>query len=104
VISQTLVSFGIVLALIALAIRFAGNNAVLAGSKDAGVKDMAKLNKWVGNRFLLLPIIAFGFAPFSVNNTAVGIVGCMLLFFAVFGVIIWISVGSKQFVEKDHES
>lgn len=95
--TEALILHGIIFAVIGIVLLVAGNNHVLAGSARSGIKNIAKLNRWAARRFLILPPLAFTLAWFSRDNLTVGILGFMLLWFAVFGVIIWISVGGKKF-------
>ena len=94
---QILVFHGVLLTFIALLVRFSGNNAVLAGSKESGIKNLAKFNKWAGNRLLFLPILAFGIAQFSVGSVGTGILGLGILWFAIFALMIRIGIAGKMF-------
>jgi hypothetical protein len=93
---QILVFHGVFLAFIALLVRFAGNTEILARSPHCEVKDIRRLNKWAGNRLFLLPVLAFSFAQLSIESVGAGILGLMVLWIAIFGVIIWINIGSKR--------
>lgn len=96
VIFQILVFHGVFLTFIALLVRFAGNAEILARSSHCEVKDVRRLNKWAGNRLLIPPVLAFSFAQLSIESVGQGVMGLMLLWIAIFGVIIWISIGSRR--------
>jgi hypothetical protein len=96
VVFQILVFHGVFLSFIALLVRFSGNTEILARSSHCEVKDVRRLNKFAGNRLLILPVLAFSFAQLSIESVGMGILGLMLLWIAIFGVIIWISIGSKR--------
>jgi hypothetical protein len=96
-ITQVLVLHGVIFGVCTLLLWFSGNNHVLAGSKRSGIKDVAKLNRWAGNRFLILTVVACTMARLSIGNVGAGILGFMFLWAALAGVIIWISVGGKKF-------
>ena len=61
VLSILLIVAGSILAAVALAVRFAGGNAILSGIRPGDVPDMAKLNRWAGNRLLVLPVVSLAF-------------------------------------------
>lgn len=95
--THLLVLHGIIFTVCTLFLWLAGDTHVLAGSKRSGIRDVARLNRWAGNRFLILPVIAFAMAWRSADDVAAGIQGIMYLWAAAFGVVIWISIGSKRF-------
>jgi hypothetical protein len=96
-ITELLELHGVIFAFITLLLWFAGDRHVLAGSKRCGIRDVARLNRWAGNRFLILPLIAFTSARLSVADASAGFWGVLLLYTAIFGVIIWISIGGRKF-------
>lgn len=86
-----------ILAAAALAVRFAGNTAVLAGVDLSNVRDMTLLNRWAGNRLLLLPLVALGFGGAGLSRPALGLVGLGVLLVLGIVVIVWIMVGADKF-------
>ena len=88
---------GGILAAAALAVRFAGNTAVLAGFDLSNVQDMAMFNRWAGNRLLLLPAVALGFGIARLSHPPVGLIGLGVLFVLGIGLLIWLTVGAEKF-------
>jgi len=99
--SEVLLYIGLVFTVLALLVRFAGNRPVLAGSRYMNVRDMKALNIWAGNRLLLLPVMEFALALYGTDTAAKAVLSGMVTVFALFGVIVWISIGGKRFCVAD---
>lgn len=95
--SIVLLIAGVILAIAALAVRFAGNTPILAGVDVTRVQDMAGLNRWAGDRLLLLPIVALGFGIAGVWRPVIGLVGAGFVVLVGIAVVVWILVGAERF-------
>ncbi len=86
-----------ILLVAALAVRFAGNRRILNSIDYSTITDLAGLNRWSGNRLLLLPLLSFLFGALSLNRPALSIIGCGTVVLAAVLVIVWIAAGSDKF-------
>jgi hypothetical protein len=92
-----LLFIGGVLAIAAFAVRFGGNTTVLTGLQPQAIHDMAALNRWAGNRLLLLPVAAFGFGIAGLRQPIYAVVGLAVLVVLGFAVIAWLMLGAERF-------
>ena len=97
VLSVLLLVAGALLGVFALAVRFAGNTAILSGIREGDVPDMAALNRWAGNRLMLLPVVALGFGAAGLREPLYGLAGLFVLLVAGFGIIGWLLLGAERF-------
>lgn len=97
VLSVLLIIAGTILAAIALAVRFAGGNAILSGVRPGDVPDMAKLNRWAGNRLLFLPAVSLAFGVAGLREPIYGLFGVVALVVVGFATIVWLMVGTERF-------
>ena len=97
VLSILLIVAGSILAAVALAVRFAGGNAILSGIRPGDVPDMAKLNRWAGNRLLVLPVVSLAFGVAGLRDPVYGLVGVGVLVIVGFATIIWLMLGTERF-------
>lgn len=94
---QIFIHHGVILMVVALLVRFGGSKPLMAGSKYAGIRDMAAYNKWAGTRLLLLPVATLVIAWFSSGSIAARLFGFGLLWVVIIAVLVWISKGAKRF-------
>jgi hypothetical protein len=97
VLSILLIVAGSILAAIALAVRFAGSNAILSGVRPGDVPDMAALNRWAGNRLLAPPAISLVFGVAGLRDPVYGLVGVGALAIVGFATIMWLMLGTERF-------
>lgn len=97
VLSILLLLAGLLLGMMALAVRFAGDNAILSGTRPGDVPDMAAMNRWAGNRLLLLPLVALGFGAAGLREPVYGLVGLFVLLVVGFATIAWLLIGAERF-------
>lgn len=100
ILSVLLLMAGLLLGAFALAVRFAGDDAILSGVRKGDVPDMGALNRWAGNRLLLLPVVAIGFGAAGLSNPIYGLVGVFVLLAAGFVVIARLITGMER---RQHE-
>jgi hypothetical protein len=86
-----------VLFVAALAVRFAGNRRVLNLIDYSTITNPAGLNRWSGNRLLLLPLCSLLFGLLSLSRPSFGIIGSGVVVLAGVLVIVWIAAGSEKF-------
>ena len=92
-----LIVAGCILAAVALAVRFAGDNAILSGVQLGDVPDMAELNRWAGNRLLVLPVVSLAFGVAGLRDLVYGLVGVGVLAVVGFATIMWLMLGTERF-------
>ncbi len=97
VLSVFLIVAGSILLAVALAVRFAGDGAVLSGLRSGDVSDMPRLNRWAGNRLLLLPAVSLSFGVAGLNDPIYGLVGIGALVIVGFAVMVWLLLGAEKF-------
>jgi hypothetical protein len=97
VLSILLIVAGSILAALALAVRFAGGNAILSGVRPGDVPDMAVLNRWAGNRLLILPVVSLAFGVAGLREPVYGLVGVGVLVIVGFATITWLMLGTERF-------
>ena len=97
ILSVLLLLAGVLLGVFALAVRFAGDNAILSGVRKGDVPDMAALNRWAGNRLLVLPAIALGFGAAGLRDPIFGLIGLFVLVVVGFVIIGWVLTGTERF-------
>ncbi|WP_374605057.1 hypothetical protein [Arenimonas sp.] len=97
ILSVLLLMAGMLLGVFALAVRFAGDNAILSGIRQGDVSDMAALNRWAGNRLLVLPVVALAFGAAGLREPLYGVAGLFVLLVAGFGIIGWLMLGTERF-------
>ena len=86
-----------ILLIAALAVRHAGSARVLNSIDYSNVTDPAGLNRWAGNRLLLLPLLSLASGALSLGRPVLAIVGGGVVMLAAVLVVIWIGVGSEGF-------
>ena len=96
VLSIFLIVAGAILAAIALAVRFAGDNAILSGVRPGDVPNMAELNRWAGNRLLVLPVVSLAFGVAGLRDPVYALVGVGALVIVGFATIMWLMVGTER--------
>ena len=97
VLSILLIVAGSVLAALALAVRFAGHNAILSGVRPGDVSNMAELNRWAGNRLLVLPVVSLAFGVAGLRDPIYGLVGVGALVILGFATVMWLMLGTERF-------
>ena len=81
----------------ALSVRFAGDRRVLNSIDYSTIIDPAALNRWAGNRLILLPVLSLSFGVLSLNRQPLSIIGCGVVALAGLLVVVWIGAGSDKF-------
>ena len=97
VLSILLIVAGSILAVLALAVRFAGGNAILSGVQPGDVPDMAELNRWAGNRLFILPVVSLAFGVAGLRDPVYGLIGVGVLVIVGFATIMWLMLGTDRF-------
>ena len=96
-ISVVLLLFSGLMLVIGLAVRFSGRSTVFIVHEPEKVKDMAALNRYAGNRLLLVPLVGFPFGVQGLEAPVVGLLGGFVTGLALVAVLIWVSVGVERF-------
>jgi hypothetical protein len=80
-----------------LAVRFAGTSRVLNLVDYSQIANVPGLNRWAGNRLLLLPATSLFLAVLSwrVPNASAAVLAIFVISIAV--VVTWVAVGSSKF-------
>ena len=97
VLSIVLIVLGTLLAAVALGVRFAGGSSILTGVRPGDVTDMAALNRWAGNRLLVLPATSLAFGIAGLRDPVYGLIGCGVLVIVGFATITWLMLGTERF-------
>ena len=97
VLSILLLVVGAILAAVALAVRFAGTDAILTGVRPGDVRHMAALNRWAGNRLLILPVVSLASGVAGLRDPVYALVGVGVLVCAGFATIMWLLLGAERF-------
>ncbi|WP_305806701.1 hypothetical protein [Stenotrophomonas sp. YIM B06876] len=86
-----------ILAIIALAVRHAGNSRLLNIVNYSKVADAASLHRWAGNRLAILPAASFtlGYAAFRISSFASISLGLFAV--AAFIIGVWLAFGAERF-------
>lgn len=85
------------LAMLAIAVRFAGPRRVLNGVDPTDIGDLAALNRWAGNRLFLLPVTTATFGLLSLERPVLGLAGVGAAALTGLVVGLWVLIGSDRF-------
>ena len=96
-ISVVLLLFSGLMLVIGLAVRFSGRRTVFIVHEPEKVRDMAALNRYVGHRLLLVPLVAFPLGIQGLEIPVVGLIGGFVAGLALVAVLVWVSVGIERF-------
>ena len=88
---------GLILLVVALAVRFAGNAHILNVVNYAQVADVAALHRWAGNKLLVLPLLSVVIGLVSLRSPSLAFPLVFVLATAIVAVAIWVAVGSARF-------
>jgi hypothetical protein len=83
--------------LIWAAVRFAGSTSVLNFLESDRVRDMAAVNRWVGNRLLLLPIGMAVAGWMGLHSPLAAMLSLPALALLLIGVLAWVMAGVRKF-------
>jgi hypothetical protein len=86
-----------VLLVAGLAVRFAGTSRVLNLVDYSQIADIPGLNRWAGNRLLLLPATSLFLAILSWKVPSASAAALASFVMIVAAVVIWIAFGSSKF-------
>lgn len=95
--SVLLILLGIVLVPVALTFRLAGDHPIIACTDRNNVKDMAGLNRWYGNRLLILPVVALGSGALGLVRPDLTLVGAGAFLLLAIVMFVWLPVGISSF-------
>ena len=86
-----------VLLVAGLAVRFGGTSRVLNLVDYSQISDIPALNRWAGNRLLLLPVASLMLAVLCLRDPSASAAALAAFVMVIVGVVIWIAVGSSRF-------
>ena len=79
------------------AVRFAGNNPVLNFLETDRIRDMPAVNRWVGNRLLVLPVGMAVAGWMGLHSPVAAVLSLPALALLLVVVLAWVFTGVKKF-------
>jgi len=97
IISVVLLMFAGITLVAALAVRFSGKDSILSGIDTQNMSNMAAVNRYAGNRLLLVPLVAFPLGFAGLKTPIIGLIGGFVVALTFISVFIWVAIGVERF-------